>query len=169
MEDTAKSKASQLPRCPYCSGELPAPIRKRKCPHCQRTIYARSRPSNERAWIREEDIPVIEKEWADAMLKQNAEQYNKRSAEWLHIARDNIRHMAQSGVVKSVKLYTAEDESVCPTCKEMHSKVFPFQTPEQVSFVMDNAHIKNCWNVGKNSHTGCRCYWRPEKISLLNN
>lgn len=100
------------------------------------------------------------------MLRQDVERYEKRSVEWLHIARDNIRHMAQSGLVKSVKLYTAKDESVCPTCKEMHGKVFQFQSTKQINFVMDNAQIKDCENVGKNSYTGCRCYWRPDAISL---
>lgn len=111
-------------------------------------------------------MPAVQKEWADEILKRDIELYRKRGIETLHLARNNIREWVKSGVVKSVKLYTTEDQAVCPACEQMRGRVFPIQTPEQISFVMDNAHIKNCWNVGKNSYTGCRCYWRPEVISL---
>jgi hypothetical protein len=152
--------------CPYCGGELSPPTRKRACPHCRKIIFARTRPNQSKAWVKEENLPIIAKEWADEMLKRDIEQYRKRGIEWLHIARNNIRECVKSGVVKSLKLYTAEDEAVCDVCRQMHGKIFPIQTPEQINFVMDNAHIKNCQNVGKNSYTGCRCYWRPEEISI---
>lgn len=152
--------------CPYCKGELPSPTRKRVCSHCGRIIFVRTRPNQLKAWVKEEDLPRIAKEWADEMLKRDIKKYKEIGIETLHLARNNIREWVKSGVVKSVKLYTVEDEAVCPACSEMHGKIFPIRTPEQINFVMDNAHIKNCWNVGKNSYTGCRCYWRPEGISL---
>lgn len=49
--------------CPYCNGELPAPSRKRVCPHCKRLIYARTRPGGKKVWLEEEGVAVFEKEW----------------------------------------------------------------------------------------------------------
>jgi hypothetical protein len=112
-------------------------------------------------WVKEEDLPVIAKEWADEMLRRDTEERRKTGVESLHLARNNIREWVKSGVVKSLKLYTAEDEAVCDVCGQMHGKVFPIQTPEQINFVIDNAHIKGCKNP-----IGCRCYWRPEEISI---
>jgi hypothetical protein len=111
--------------------------------------------------VKEEDLARIAKEWADEMLKRDIQKQKETGVETLHLARNNIREWAKSGTVKSLKLYTAEDEGVCIVCKQMHGKIFPIRTSEQISFVMDNAHIKGCENPG-----GCRCYWRPEEISI---
>jgi hypothetical protein len=43
----------------------------------------------------------------------------------------------------------------------MGGRIFPIETHEQISFVMDNAHLKNC-----RSQTGCRCY-RPPRRNLI--
>ena len=145
--------------CPYCSEELPPPTRKRLCPHCGKTIVVRTRPNQEPAWVRVEDIPAISKEWADEMLRRDIERRRETGIEGLELARHNIREWVKSGVVKSLKLRSAEDEDVCEACKQMSGRIFPIETNEQISFVMENAHVKNC-----RSQNGCRCYWRPEEL-----
>lgn len=147
--------------CPYCGGELPPPSRKRSCPHCRRTILARSRPSHPKTWVKEEDLPKIEREWADEMLKEEMEISKKTGKQFLHSNRQSIRAWVQTGVVKNMKLYTADDESVCPNCRPLHGKIFPIHTPEEINAVMECGWIKNC----QNSH--CRCYLRPEDISMI--
>jgi len=148
------------PCCPYCSKELPPPTRKRSCPHCGKTIVVRTRPYQEPAWVRVEDIPGISKEWADEMLRRDIERRRETAIEGLELARQNIREWVKSGVVKSLKLRSADDEDVCDSCRQMSGRVFPIETHEQISFVMDNAHVRNC-----RSQTGCRCHWRPEELS----
>ncbi|USN87398.1 MAG: hypothetical protein H6779_03200 [Candidatus Nomurabacteria bacterium] len=139
--------------CPYCNTDVSNPTRKKKCPKCGEDIYARTLVSGEKKWVKKSDLPFIMHEWA---LKNNGQDYEGS----LHEARNNIRHMSQSGVVKSVRLFTAEDEYVCDICKEMSQKAYPFSTPKEISFVMNNAHIRDC----KSKH--CRCFWKPEDISI---
>jgi hypothetical protein len=146
--------------CPYCSEELPPPTRKRSCPDCGKTIVVRTRPQQEPAWVRVEDIPAISKEWAGEMLRRDIEQRRATGIEGLELARHNIREWVKSGVVKSLTIRSAEDGNVCEVCKQMNGRVFPIESMEQISFVMENAHVKNC-----RSQTGCRCYWRPQEVS----
>jgi hypothetical protein len=145
--------------CPYCSEELPPPTRKCLCPHCGKTIVVRTRPHQDPAWVRVEDIPAISKEWADEMLRRDIERRRATGIEGLELVRHNIREWEKSGVVKSLTIRSAEDDAVCEACKQMSGRIFPIETNEQISFVMDNAHVQNC-----RSQTGCRCYWRPEEI-----
>lgn len=147
--------------CPYCNNELAPPTRKRACPHCGKIVFVRTRPSQSKAWVKEEDLPRIAREWADEMLKHDIQKQKETGVETLHLARNNIRVWIKSGTVKSLKFYTAEDEEVCEVCKQMHGKIYPIQTPEQINFVMNNAHIEGCMNLH-----GCRCYWRPEEIII---
>lgn len=147
--------------CPYCAKELPPPTRKQSCPHCAKIIYARSRPNKPKAWIKEEDIPIILKEWADEMTRRDTEKYKQSGINSIHLTRHNIRQWVSSGVVKSLKLYTVEDNMVCPDCQTLHKKIFPIAAPEEINVIMECAHIKNCKNP-----LGCRCYLRPETISL---
>lgn len=146
--------------CPYCDGELPLPTHKRTCVNCDKTIFVRTRPNQSKQWVREEDLPCIAKEWSDEMLKRDMQQQKETGIYTLHLARNNIREWVKSGSVKSLKLYTAGDESVCDICKQVHGKIFPINTYEQIKIVMENAHMKNCKNPV------CRCYWRPEDISI---
>lgn len=95
------------------------------------------------------------------MLKRDIQKQKETGVESLHLARNNIREWVKSGVVKSLKLYTAEDENVSGVFKKKHGKSFFIQTPEQISFVMDNAQIKGCENP-----SGCRYYWQPKEISI---
>ena len=151
--------------CPYCDGELSPPTRKRSCPHCQRTIFARMRPNHPKAWVRKEDLPVIVKEWADAMSKAAAQD---PSINPIHANRDNLRAWVKTGTVKSVKVLTAEDDIVCQNCERWHRKVLPITTPEEINPVMNlvGTIVRECSNVGRNAKCGCRCYWRPEEISI---
>jgi len=146
--------------CPYCGGELPSPTRKQECPHCKKTIFVRTRPNQAQARVRQEDLLAISKEWADEMLRRENKAREKTGIEGLEIARHNIREWVRSGVVRSLKLITAP-ENVCDVCKQMNKKIFPIKTREQIVFAMDNTHVKNCQNP-----LGCRCYWRPEEISI---
>ncbi|MEK6616884.1 MAG: hypothetical protein AABZ32_12400 [Bacteroidota bacterium] len=124
-------------------------------------IFVRTRPSGHKELVTEDDLPRIAKEWASEMLKRDSQKQKETGIETLHLARNNIRGWVGSNVVRSLKLYTAEDEKVCKLCRRMHGKIFPIQTTEQIDFVMNNAHIKGCENPN-----GCRCYWRPEEISI---
>ena len=94
------------------------------------------------------------------MLRREIERRRETAIEGLELARHNIREWVKSGVVKSLKIRSAEDEDVCEACKQMNGRIFPIETNEQISFVIDNAHVKNC-----RSQTGCRWYWRPEELS----
>jgi hypothetical protein len=94
------------------------------------------------------------------MLKRDIEGRQKTGIEGLELARHNIHEWVQSGVVKSLKIRSAEDEDVCEVCKQMSGRIFSIETHEQISLVMENAQVKNC-----SSQTGCRCYWRPEELS----
>src|SRR5271157_4229642 len=77
--------------CPYCSEELPPPTRKRLCPHCGKAIVVRTRPNQDPAWVRVEDIPAISKEWADEMLRRDIKRRRETGIEGLELARHNIR------------------------------------------------------------------------------
>lgn len=78
----------------------------------------------------------------------------------------------QSGVVKSIKWYTAADERVCPYCRPMHGKVVgidenffergdTLEVPGQPALPLDYEDVGN-----PPLHVNCRCYIRPEEISL---
>jgi len=77
------------------------------------------------------------------------------------LVRDFAKRLDSSGVpmIKSIKLYTADDALVCDNCKQLHGRSFPIVKPEEISLAMENNQIKMCKNPI------CRCYWRPEKIS----
>jgi hypothetical protein len=93
------------------------------------------------------------------MLRRDIERRRATGIEGLELARHNIRQWVMSGVVKSLKIRSTEDDAVCEACKQMSGRIFPIETHEQISLVMENAHVKYC-----RSQTGCRCYWRPEGI-----
>ena len=78
------------------------------------------------------------------MLRRDIERRREIAIEGLELARQNIREWVKSGVVKSLKLRSADDEDVCASCKQMSGRVFPIGTNEQIAFVMDNAHVRNC-------------------------
>lgn len=78
----------------------------------------------------------------------------------------------ETGVVKSIKWYTAADERVCPWCEPMHGRIVDIE---------ENFYNKGDTHTGSDGsklsidyanveagclHTSCRCYTRPETISL---
>ncbi len=78
----------------------------------------------------------------------------------------------QSGVVQSKKWYTAADERVCPYCAPMHGKVIGinetfFSKGDSVEG-SDGSTLDLHYDdiEGGNLHVNCRCYIRPEDISL---
>lgn len=93
--------------------------------------------------------------------------------ETFRIANDATKQAwKQAGVVKSLKWYTAEDERVCPWCAPMHGKVISidenfFNKGDTVTGE-DNSELNIDYSdVGAPPlHVSCRCYIRPEEISL---
>ena len=77
----------------------------------------------EPAWVRVEDIPAISKEWADEMLRRDIERRRETGIEGLDPSRHNIREWVKSGVVKSSKLRSADDEDVCEACKQISGRI----------------------------------------------
>jgi len=64
---------------------------------------------------------------------------------------------AQSGVVKSLKWYTAEDDRVCPECQDLDGKVVS----------IDDTFFTDDYSDGSTPplHPDCRCYIRPWDVS----
>jgi hypothetical protein len=154
---TPKDKYS----CPYCKATLSQPTRKKACPHCGKIIYCRTRPNEDPAWVKEEDLQLIAAEWSKNLLEKSQTDNQIIHQNWLYIARNNIRVWVKTGVV-SLKLYTAEDAEICKECQKWRDKIFFIRTPEEIRLVMDNAKIKNCTNPN-----GCRCYWRPADVGSI--
>ncbi len=78
----------------------------------------------------------------------------------------------ESGVVKSLKWYTAEDERVCPYCSPIHDKVISIEQnfydkgdeiigSDGEMIIADYSDISN-----PPLHPSCRCYIRPEDINI---
>jgi HK97 family phage portal protein len=76
-----------------------------------------------------------------------------RAANWA-----NREAWSQSGVVKSLIWYTAEDERVCPECEELDGK----------EVGIEDAFYKDTYSDGTAPplHPDCRCYIRPGDVSL---
>lgn len=78
----------------------------------------------------------------------------------------------QSGVVKSLKWYTAADERVCPWCEPMNGKTIGidesfYQKGDTVQGSDGQTMTVDYDNVqAPPLHVSCRCYIRPEDISL---
>jgi SPP1 gp7 family putative phage head morphogenesis protein len=93
--------------------------------------------------------------------------------ETFRIANDSTKEAwKQTGVVKTIKWYTAADEMVCPWCENMNGKVIG---------INDNFYDKGDTHTGADGskldisysdvgspplHVSCRCYTRPEEISI---
>jgi HK97 family phage portal protein len=76
-----------------------------------------------------------------------------RAANWA-----NREAWAQSGVVKSLKWYTAADDRVCPQCDALNDTVVG----------IEDKFFKDDYSDGEvpPRHPDCRCYVRPEDIEL---
>lgn len=77
-----------------------------------------------------------------------------------------------TGVVKSIKWYTAADERVCVYCGPMHGKVVDikedfFKLGDEVEGSDGNTMQLNYSDISHPPlHVSCRCYVRPEDIEL---
>ena len=77
----------------------------------------------------------------------------------------------QSGVVKTLKWYTAEDDDVCEFCRRMNGKVVDihatFVNAGDTIEGAEGGRMISDFDVEHPSlHLGCRCYFRPDKISI---
>lgn len=78
----------------------------------------------------------------------------------------------QSGVVKSMRWYTAEDERVCEYCGPMHGRSIPvdgtFFAKGEVMAGRDGGQLSlNYRSIEVPPlHTNCRCFIRPDEISI---
>ena len=78
----------------------------------------------------------------------------------------------QTGVVKTIKWYTATDERVCPTCGAQHNKVISidddfYKKGDEVTGTDGSKITINYSNIGAPPlHVSCRCYTRPEEIAI---
>ncbi len=82
------------------------------------------------------------------------------------ISKDNLAAAKNSGVVKTVKIYTAQDEDICKSCKPWHGKVFSIGKANFEKNIPPFIFCKNPKRFSYQTKNGCRCYWRPEEISL---
>jgi SPP1 gp7 family putative phage head morphogenesis protein len=71
-------------------------------------------------------------------------------------ASQNLAAWKKSGVVKTLKCYSAEDDDVCATCRQRHGSIV--QIEEAVIGV-------NIPKFGDCARAQCRCYFRPWDIS----
>ncbi len=80
---------------------------------------------------------------------------------------------SQSGVVKTVRWYTAEDERVCEYCGPLNGKIIdvnqPFFSEGEKMLGADGGVMDLNYSdvVGGPLHPRCRCYVRPDKISIV--
>lgn len=80
----------------------------------------------------------------------------------------------QSGVVKTIKWYTAMDERVCPFCAPLNGKVVSidenfYDKGDQVEGADGSTMEVDYTDVGYPPlHPDCRCYVRPSEVSLDN-
>ena len=78
----------------------------------------------------------------------------------------------QTGVVKTIKWYTAVDERVCNWCGSMHGKIVKiekaFFNKGDVVTGLDGKELKVDYSAvyAPPLHTNCRCYTRPDEIEV---
>jgi HK97 family phage portal protein len=78
----------------------------------------------------------------------------------------------QSGVVKSIKWYTAVDDRVCPWCDAMHGETIDiedsFFDKGDEAIGTDGSTLPITYSKVETPplHVSCRCYTRPENISI---
>jgi len=111
-------------------------------------------------------------EWSDETRAERVAE-----TETFRIANDATKQAwKQTGVVKSLKWYTAEDERVCPFCAPLQGKVVSIEE----NFFAKGDTVEGTDESGKTQtlnldyadvgapplHVSCRCYIRPEEISL---
>jgi len=86
-----------------------------------------------------------------------------------------LRNWQSTGLVKTIKIYTGKDNMVCGECQKLDEKIY---TIDQ-ALKEKPLPCKECWAwhevakdedgkeiIKKFAGPGCRCYYRPEDISL---
>jgi HK97 family phage portal protein len=93
--------------------------------------------------------------------------------ETFRVANDSTKEAwKQSGVVKSIKWYTAEDDEVCEWCEPMDGTVIDindnfFNQGDSATGTDGSTLSLNYDDVGSPPlHVNCRCYTQPEDISI---
>jgi HK97 family phage portal protein len=93
--------------------------------------------------------------------------------ETFRIANDSTKEAwKQSGVVKSIKWYTAADEAVCPWCDAMDGEIIDiednfFDKGDDATGTDGSSMPITYSDVGSPPlHVSCRCYTQPEDISI---
>ena len=94
--------------------------------------------------------------------------------EAFYIANEGSREAyRQSGIVKSIRWYTAEDERVCEFCGPQHGVVVGidevFFPKGHILQGRDGGHLPLSYRAVDVPplHTNCRCFIRPEDISIV--
>ena len=95
------------------------------------------------------------------------------TTETFRIGNDSTKEAwKQSGVVKTIKWYTAADDRVCPWCDAMDGKIIDiedsfFDKGDEATGT-DGSKLPITYDdVGSPPlHVSCRCYTRPEDISI---
>jgi hypothetical protein len=72
-------------------------------------------------------------------------------------AAENLAAWKASGVVKTLRWYSAEDTDVCAACKAQHAIVVDVSDAE---ISVNLPPLLAC------SSTRCRCYFRPCEVSI---
>lgn len=95
------------------------------------------------------------------------------TTETFRIANDSTKEAwKQSGVVKSIKWYTATDDRVCPWCDAMDGKIIDiedsFFDKGDEAVGTDGSKLPITYDDVESPplHVSCRCYTRPEDISI---
>jgi NAD+--asparagine ADP-ribosyltransferase len=73
------------------------------------------------------------------------------------IAEKNLVAWKQSGVVKTLKFYSADDGEACGACQQQHGKVVAVADGE---IGLNLPPLDACTNAR------CRCYFRPWDVSV---
>jgi hypothetical protein len=72
-------------------------------------------------------------------------------------AAQNLAAWKRSGVVKTLKCYSAEDDDVCETCRQHDGNIV------KIEEAVIGVYIPKFDNCSSNQ---CRCYFRPWDISI---
>jgi len=149
--------------CPFCGNNLGKPTRKKQCPKCGNVVFVRTIPSTRKqVWVSEEGRNKIEAEWTEYFEKQSKQEAIKMQKDWFVDNRNKLNQFRKEGIVKTFKIYSCEDDMVCPICSANHGKIIPIESAEVGKNLPP---FKDCQNSEKNPYR-CRCYFTPEDISI---
>lgn len=76
--------------------------------------------------------------------------------DFFEIAQNNLSEWRKSDCVKTLKIFTVDDDKVCEICGPQHNKIIPI---EFAKVGVNLPPFPQCRH-------GCRCYFRPDKIEV---